>query len=425
MGGVVRTTVAAIAVVACCAAVAGCVDTNALIGNPDLTPPPDMAMPVFPPGPDMAGPCFNGAKDNDETDVDCGGSCQPCGTGLGCIKGTDCQSTFCTNKTCAGPSCSDHVKNGDESDVDCGGSCPGCDNGKACGDGADCKSMTCTNGVCAASPCANGVKDGMETDVDCGGGTCAKCANGKMCTDGMDCVGAICTNQVCQAPVGCKDGIKNGSETDVDCGGNSCPKCQAGRHCTVNADCGGNMCLAGLCADQSVGCADGVREAFLNIAKFPTLAGCALTVTNKSLRSQRTGQPCGNSIGNCMVPEDACSPGWHLCMRSGWPGDLADRVSSTDCAGMASGAGKWSTAASLTSDMSIQNPACGNPLPCKQVGDIYYNTIGCGLGSQLNGGGDNCVWQGATLSTGASCNGFTSAGDLGVLCCRDPEVIGH
>ena len=42
--------------------------------------------------------CFNGIKDGDETNVDCGGSCAPCAT------------------------CDDGIKNGDEEGIDCGGS---------------------------------------------------------------------------------------------------------------------------------------------------------------------------------------------------------------------------------------------------------------------------------------------------------------
>lgn len=41
--------------------------------------------------------CFDGIKNGDETDVDCGGSCNPC------------------------PTCDDDIKNGDETAIDCGG----------------------------------------------------------------------------------------------------------------------------------------------------------------------------------------------------------------------------------------------------------------------------------------------------------------
>ena len=42
--------------------------------------------------------CFNGNKDGDETDVDCGGSCEPCPLGATCSAASDC-----TSGNCAGP----------------------------------------------------------------------------------------------------------------------------------------------------------------------------------------------------------------------------------------------------------------------------------------------------------------------------------
>jgi hypothetical protein len=44
--------------------------------------------------------------------------------------------------------CPDGLENGDESDVDCGGSCQPCDPGKGCKTGADCASQSCVNDVC-------------------------------------------------------------------------------------------------------------------------------------------------------------------------------------------------------------------------------------------------------------------------------------
>ena len=46
--------------------------------------------------------CDDGVKNQDETDVDCGGVCDAC------------------------PTCSDGILNQDEIDVDCGGICPAC-----------------------------------------------------------------------------------------------------------------------------------------------------------------------------------------------------------------------------------------------------------------------------------------------------------
>ncbi len=47
-------------------------------------------------------------------------------------------------------SCYDQVKNQDETDVDCGGSCPACANGKSCIINSDCVSSNCQSGICKA-----------------------------------------------------------------------------------------------------------------------------------------------------------------------------------------------------------------------------------------------------------------------------------
>lgn len=47
------------------------------------------------------------------------------------------------------PTCSDGVKNQDETDIDCGGlTCPKCNDTKACNVSSDCGSLVCTATVC-------------------------------------------------------------------------------------------------------------------------------------------------------------------------------------------------------------------------------------------------------------------------------------
>ena len=69
--------------------------------------------------------CSNGMLDGDETGVDCGGSCGPCGDGEPCLVPADCQSQVC-DETCQAASCDDQVLNGGELMVDCGGPCEFC-----------------------------------------------------------------------------------------------------------------------------------------------------------------------------------------------------------------------------------------------------------------------------------------------------------
>jgi len=92
--------------------------------------------------------CTNDVTDEDESDVDCGGSCFTCGTGAACRSPGDCASRVCTGGTCAAPTCSDGQRNGflggRESGTDCGGDvCPPCPNGETCFVCADCESGNC------------------------------------------------------------------------------------------------------------------------------------------------------------------------------------------------------------------------------------------------------------------------------------------
>jgi hypothetical protein len=94
--------------------------------------------------------CDDGAKDGQETDIDCGGgTCQPCGVGAGCAQGSDCDSGVCSGVTCAAPTCTDHVHNGNESDIDCGGDCTPCSVGNSCGSPLDCNTGSCLAEHCS------------------------------------------------------------------------------------------------------------------------------------------------------------------------------------------------------------------------------------------------------------------------------------
>ncbi|MEK6816610.1 MAG: hypothetical protein AABY09_03280 [Nanoarchaeota archaeon] len=152
--------------------------------------------------------CTDEVKNGAETDVDCGDGCAKCALGKLCIVNTDCASDVCTGpigapKTCAAPlaTCGDGIKNQDETDVDCGGNnCRirnKCALGKLCIVNTDCLSNNCTGlsvKTCKAGPtCNDGIKNGLETSVDCGGNICPKCGSGGVCISNADCLSNICT----------------------------------------------------------------------------------------------------------------------------------------------------------------------------------------------------------------------------------------
>ncbi len=155
--------------------------------------------------------CSNKIKDGDESDTDCGGSCQKgCKKDRLCRKDADCESKMCSGGKCGTASCTDGLKNQDETDADCGGSCKKCTEGSSCKKESDCSSGICTESLCLSKgPCFNEAKDALETDADCGG-ICAelknmKCSLGKRCADDTDCKTATCGIDGKCAPMNDKD----------------------------------------------------------------------------------------------------------------------------------------------------------------------------------------------------------------------------
>jgi parallel beta-helix repeat protein len=77
---------------------------------------------------------------------------------------------------CQAPSCDDGAVNQDEVDVDCGGSaCDACADGAACLGGSDCTSAVCAGNVCQVASCSDSVQNQGEAAVDCGGAACVEC----------------------------------------------------------------------------------------------------------------------------------------------------------------------------------------------------------------------------------------------------------
>lgn len=133
--------------------------------------------------------CSDGVKGDDETDIDCGGGqCAPCDEGGACLIGSDCTSGVCSHYACtpnpcqpgAEPACNDCTMNGDESDVDCGSDCPPCGTTRACVSDADCVSGACgEEQECLPGPSGSACWD----HGDCMTGTCepGDCVTGRCC----------------------------------------------------------------------------------------------------------------------------------------------------------------------------------------------------------------------------------------------------
>ncbi len=111
-----------------------------------------------------------------------------------CESGAECaESGVCMRGTCAPLSATDGAKNGDETDVDCGGPiAPVCGVGQACAAGSDCEASVCADSKCRPAAPNDGMKNGDETDVDCGGNNAPSCKSDMSCKANADCASGLC-----------------------------------------------------------------------------------------------------------------------------------------------------------------------------------------------------------------------------------------
>ncbi len=173
-----------------------------------------------------------------------------------------------------------------------------------------------------------------------------------------------------------------------------------------------------------VGCADGQREGFADLAKFPSIAGClGVWDGEMTLRKGKTGKACGDDLDTCGSPSDVCAPGWHLCARDGNYKDLSERVSAQECKEGA-GPGKFVAGIShvLKKKECAEAPGPNTRYPCLDEG-FGAEPVCCGDMCDLGKCKDS-VWPEATpISVGKAqgCASVTSDRNGGVMCCKDAE----
>lgn len=164
------------------------------------------------------------------------------------------------------------------------------------------------------------------------------------------------------------------------------------------------------------GCADGEREGFPSLSTHPTIAACGATWANTAdLRAARTSNFCGDDLGTCAAPVDACAPGWHVCLTAGDPTELANRATEAECADAGGKVGAVYVAA-----MSHCTTVCTYDLPLGCAANMDCSEpVCCGEGCRTNQGCLAAVYT----STPIISNNLNGCGDLlgssvtGVLCC--------
>jgi hypothetical protein len=279
----------------------------------------------------------------------------------------------------------------------------GIPDGIACGFTASCQGGRCT--------CGNSTGN-TPAFVGCASST--TCQPGFVCVDN-DGDGAFFCKPVCATNADCAAYLP--SLPTLRCSAVSCfdgqtPGISAcndnpGRlHVTydVTSCCGGSGDGAVV---SDIGCSDGTREGFVDRVTFPTIAGCGAVWPESSMRSPKNGAPCGNSLGSCAVPANACAVGWHVCGTPPYgPADVSSKISAAQCVAQT---GEFA--------MAVGDQQCE---PC----DITGNGAACcgTICVQQNG---SCVFPSQTPWFGVIDGHDNLCSDIiadhlsqGVLCCR-------
>ncbi|MEZ4300844.1 MAG: hypothetical protein R3B70_38275 [Polyangiaceae bacterium] len=343
--------------------------------------------------------CQNGVKDDNETDVDCGGACNPCDTGQGCNEATDCFHGICgMDNTCTAPTCNDGVQNGGmfegtdgETDVDCGGPCGAtCGPMKGCDVDGDCVGDQCTGvgGTCVPN-CQDQVANNVETDVDCGGGTCGGCAVGKKCdSDDANCVGTAFCDLMAIPDSVCAAKKANG---DVCAGGNQCTSAT----CTDGVCC--NMACGGTC--QACDLAG-------------TVGTCTPVPSGQDPDNECMGTQVCNGAGQCRKPNgDVCAAGTECLSDNCVDGVCCNSTCNGTCQAC-NVAGNVGTCSPVPANTDPANE-CPGTLNCNGTGACLLDLgVACGSGPACQSGA--CV-DGVCCDTacGGTCQACNIAGSLG------------
>lgn len=174
----------------------------------------------------------------------------------------------------------------------------------------------------------------------------------------------------------------------------------------------------------TVGCADGQREAFVDERASPAVAGCiGVWAERMSLRAPATGLACGDDLGPCGAPADACAPGWHVC---GDDGRLAEIAAIGPDACERAGGGRFVAAIShcetqdgcATDDPRTGDYACFEQGWCSEP-------VCCGNDCTELGVCRDGIWPGRThipVGVDQGCGSIGASRARGVMCCRDGSV---
>jgi hypothetical protein len=360
--------------------------------------------------------------------------CDGVGNCVVCITDGDCaMAERCDNNACVPVTCTDSILNGDETDVDCGGSCNPCPNGDGCLVFGDCESKLCIggggggggaggsgggSGFGACTACSNDGECSPAPNTWCdtsnNGGTCTdQKMDGQSCNIANECLSNSCADgvccdtacdQTCEACVLTKTGMADGTcapvtgstDPDSECVDQTAPSCGA----------------------NGTGCSGTGAQCNLYVNTTPcAAAGC-------SAGQQSTASLC-DGVGNCVPGSTtSCSPyvcGGSTCLTDCTSNGNADCATGFYCDG------------TNCQPTKMNGTGCNGPSECTSgncVDGVCCDT-GCGAACEActaakTGGSDGtCGFVTVSTDPDMECAGPDVCNGAGACQCGDSILNGQ
>jgi hypothetical protein len=251
--------------------------------------------------------CGDKAKNNGETDVDCGGpDCNKCQNTKGCTQNGDCVSGHCDPGMHVCVPC---LNDGECSapDVCIQGVCgPKIPQGSPCDQagGAHCATGNCADNVCCDTAC-NGKCEACTNALK-GNGVDGACGGAKQGSSDALCGNAQCSMPPSQFTPGTCNGFANMCSSPVDCMHAVCTLPNGCHNPCVNAaDCeAGYMCSAGICVSGTTSSGMGGASSSSATASSSSGVGGA---GPSSASSTTSGGVDGGACAGVKINGDACT----------------------------------------------------------------------------------------------------------------------
>ncbi|MEZ4459947.1 MAG: EGF domain-containing protein [bacterium] len=319
---------------------------------------------------------------------------------------SDGSTTFCDNG----------VLDGDETDVDCGGSCDACALGSACVEATDCAQGTCLDGVCALA-----VGSECQADDECGSGRCEAVGEQQICT--TDCTttcpgqGLACFEGRCVPNTYCDDPDMDGLGSGPGCTGSPCQLCASDATCTQNLDVFVCTCNDGYTGDGMT-CTD-VDECSQDIELCDANATCTNTPGSYECACNvgytGDGTSCGD-VDECSLGTDTCDAnatctnvlGSFACdCNSGFSGSGMTCVDDNECT---DGTNDCAAIAICTNTPGSFTCACpqgysGDGVTCTDINECALGTDNCAANAACTNipGGFTCGCPAGYTGDGVTC----------------------